>query len=143
MACDWGSTYVLDEGSLVLEGVTLAEMVELVVEVLVNLAAGAVLDQETAEDSLASHPEDLTVESCQKKPIRPKSGPLLSPCPRHSEELRVSNVQIRSKRNETVRKARPTRACERWRYPSSYRSPGGGRLVGRGSAPGHATGSAS
>jgi hypothetical protein len=37
-------TYVLNEGTLVLEGVTLAQVVELVVEVLVNLAAGTVLD---------------------------------------------------------------------------------------------------
>jgi len=37
-------TYVLDKGTLVLEGVTLAQVVELVVEVLVNLAAGTVLD---------------------------------------------------------------------------------------------------
>lgn len=37
-------TYVLDEGALVLEGVTLSQVVELVVKVLVDLAAGAVLD---------------------------------------------------------------------------------------------------
>jgi hypothetical protein len=36
---------VLDECTLVLEGVTLAEVVELVVEVLVDLAGGAVLDE--------------------------------------------------------------------------------------------------
>lgn len=40
-----GSTYVLNEGTLVLEGVTLGEVVQLVVEVLVNLSGGAVLDQ--------------------------------------------------------------------------------------------------
>jgi len=39
------STYVLNEGTLVLEGVTLAQVVELVVKVLVDLAGGAVLDQ--------------------------------------------------------------------------------------------------
>lgn len=38
------STYVLDETTLVLEGVTLGEVVELVVKVLVDLAAGTVLD---------------------------------------------------------------------------------------------------
>lgn len=43
-----------------LEGVTLGEVVELVVEVLVDLAAGTVLDEEAAEDTLAAHPEDLT-----------------------------------------------------------------------------------
>lgn len=50
---------VLNKGALVLEGVTLAAVVQLVVQVLVDLAAGAVLDQETAEDSKTSHPEDL------------------------------------------------------------------------------------
>ena len=49
-------TYVFDESTLVLERVTLAERVELVVEVLVDLAAGAVLDEETAEDTLVTHP---------------------------------------------------------------------------------------
>ena len=38
------STYVLNEGTLVLEGVTLAQVVELVVKVLVDLTGGAVLD---------------------------------------------------------------------------------------------------
>jgi hypothetical protein len=35
---------VFDESTLVLEGVTLAEMVEFVVKVLVDLARGTVLD---------------------------------------------------------------------------------------------------
>lgn len=52
-------TYVLDEGALVLEGVTLAGVVQLVVEVLVDLSGGTVLDEETAEDTEAAHPEDL------------------------------------------------------------------------------------
>jgi hypothetical protein len=43
--------YVFDQGALVLEGVTLAEMVEFVVEMLVNLAGGTVFDQKTAENS--------------------------------------------------------------------------------------------
>jgi len=50
---------VLNQGALVLEGVTLAGVVQLVVQVLVDLAAGAVLDEEAAEDSEAAHPEDL------------------------------------------------------------------------------------
>ena len=53
------STYVLNEGALVLEGVTLAQVVQLVVEVLVDLAAGAVLDEKTTEDTKAAHPENL------------------------------------------------------------------------------------
>lgn len=52
---------MLDKGALVLEGVTLAQVVELVVQVLVNLAVVAVLDQETAEDAEAAHPEDLAI----------------------------------------------------------------------------------
>lgn len=52
---------MFDKRTLVLEGVTLAELVELVVQVLVDLASGTVLDQETTEDTETSHPEDLTV----------------------------------------------------------------------------------
>lgn len=59
------STYVLNQRSLVLEGVTLAQVVELVVKMLVDLTAGTVLDQETAEDAKASHPDDLAVERHQ------------------------------------------------------------------------------
>jgi len=36
---------VLDEGTLVLEGVTLAQVVELVVKMLVDFAASTVLDE--------------------------------------------------------------------------------------------------
>jgi len=54
-------TYMLDEGTLVLEGVTLAEVVELVVEVLVDLAGGTVLDEQAAENTQAAHPLDLAV----------------------------------------------------------------------------------
>ena len=55
------STYVFNESTLVLEGVTLAQVVELVVEVLVDLAGGTVLDQQATEDALAAHPDDLAV----------------------------------------------------------------------------------
>ena len=41
-----------------LESVTLGEVVELVVEVLVDLAGGTVADEETAEDTHAAHPEE-------------------------------------------------------------------------------------
>ena len=54
-------TYMLDERTLMLEGVTLAEVVELVVEVFVDLAGGAVLDKQAAEDAETTHPHDLTV----------------------------------------------------------------------------------
>ena len=52
---------MLNQGALVLEGVTLGGVVQLVVKVLVDLAAGTVLDQEAAKDTLATHPEDLPV----------------------------------------------------------------------------------
>lgn len=41
-----------------LEGVTLGQVVELVVEVLIDLAGSAVLDQQTAENAEAAHPDD-------------------------------------------------------------------------------------
>ena len=56
-----GMTYVLNEGTLVLEGVTLAQVVELVVQVLVDLAGGTVADEETTENTHAAHPEDLAI----------------------------------------------------------------------------------
>lgn len=40
----WICTYVLNQGALVLEGVTLGGVVQLVVQVLVDLAAGTVFD---------------------------------------------------------------------------------------------------
>jgi len=52
-------TYVLNQSALVLEGVTLAQVVQLVVEVLVDLAGGTVADEQTTEDTHAAHPEDL------------------------------------------------------------------------------------
>ena len=52
---------MLNQSSLVLEGVTLAQVVKFVVQVLVDLAAGTVLDQETTEDTEAAHPDNLAV----------------------------------------------------------------------------------
>jgi len=50
---------VLNEGTLVLEGVTLGEVVQLVVKMLIDLASSSVLDQQTTKDTESSHPEDL------------------------------------------------------------------------------------
>lgn len=50
---------VLDESTLVLESVTLAQVVELVVKVLVDLASGTVADEKTTENTHAAHPEEL------------------------------------------------------------------------------------
>lgn len=52
---------MLDEGTLVLEGVTLAQVVELVVQVLVDLAGGTVADEQATENTHAAHPEDLAL----------------------------------------------------------------------------------
>jgi hypothetical protein len=50
---------VLNKRSLVLESVTLAQMVKLVVKVLINLSGSTVLDEQTTENAESSHPEDL------------------------------------------------------------------------------------
>lgn len=50
---------VLNQSALVLEGVTLAQVVELVVKVLVDLAGGTVADEEATENTHAAHPEEL------------------------------------------------------------------------------------
>ena len=50
---------MLNQRSLVLESVTLAQVVKLVVKVLVDLTAGTVLDQQTTKDTEAAHPHNL------------------------------------------------------------------------------------
>ena len=56
-------TYVFNEGTLVLESVTLTEVVEFMIKVLVNLASGTVLDKKTSENSETAHPHDLAVSN--------------------------------------------------------------------------------
>ena len=51
MKVEWLATYMFDESTLMLESITLAEVVKFVVKVLVDLARGAVLNKKTAEDS--------------------------------------------------------------------------------------------
>ena len=65
---------MLDKGALVLEGVTLGSVVQLVVEVLVDLAACAVLDQQPTENTLTAHPDDLPIMHGQ--PIQSLRMPL-------------------------------------------------------------------
>lgn len=62
---------MLDESALVLEGVTLAQVVELVVEVLVDLAGGTVADEQATENTHAAHPDDVAEKrnSSAKKPF--------------------------------------------------------------------------
>jgi hypothetical protein len=66
MACGL-ETYVFNQRSLVFECVTLAEVIELMVKVLVNLARGTVLYKETTENSLTAHPENLTEDTNHQK----------------------------------------------------------------------------
>lgn len=80
---------MLNQSTLVLEGVTLAQVVELVVEVLVDLASGAVADEQTTEDTHAAHPEDLA-----KKQEENKSASLLL---RTKSTLFRSSVCFRSR----------------------------------------------
>lgn len=47
---------MFDQRTLVLEGVTLAQLVEFVVKVFVDLAGGTVLDKKASENTQASHP---------------------------------------------------------------------------------------
>ena len=54
-------SYMFHQCTLVLECVTFAQLVELVVEVLIDLAGGSVLDKKASENSEASHPKDLAV----------------------------------------------------------------------------------
>ena len=56
-----------------LEGVTLAQVVKLVVEVLVDLAGGAVADEQTTEDTHAAHPEDLAKQRKTQSATVPRS----------------------------------------------------------------------
>ena len=49
-------TYVFDQSALVLKSVTLAQMVQLVVKVLVNLSRGAVFHKKTTEYAKTTHP---------------------------------------------------------------------------------------
>lgn len=52
---------MLNKSTLMLEGVTLAEMIQLVVEMLVDFAGSAIFDQKTAEDAETAHPHHLAV----------------------------------------------------------------------------------
>jgi len=59
-----GLVDVFNKSTLVLESVTLAQMVQFVVKVLVNLSGCSVLDQKTSENSESAHPQDLAWHSC-------------------------------------------------------------------------------
>ena len=52
---------MFNKRTLVLERVTLAEMVKFVVKMFIDLAAGPVLDEESAQDTHPTHPHHLTV----------------------------------------------------------------------------------
>ena len=56
-----------------LEGVTLAEVVKFVVKVLVNLAAGTIFDEETAENAQTAHPDNLAASLLELEILNPHS----------------------------------------------------------------------
>lgn len=84
----WDCTYVLNEGTLVLEGVTLGSVVQLVVKVLVDLAGGTVLDQQAAENSLTAHPKNLPKILCQPE-LLVKLRPNIASWNRHFPTTRL------------------------------------------------------
>ena len=47
---------MFNQSTLVLEGVTLAELVEFVVKVLVDFPSSTIFDKKASEDSETSHP---------------------------------------------------------------------------------------
>lgn len=53
-----------------LEGVTLAQVVEFMVEMLVDLSRGTILDEKPAQNALATHPKNLTkIRTLSAKPF--------------------------------------------------------------------------
>ena len=70
---------MFNESTLVLEGVTLAEVVELVIQVLVDLACSTVLDQQASENTQAAHPQDLTIAAVSMYSTTMLT-PMHSPC---------------------------------------------------------------
>lgn len=73
---------MLNQGALVLEGVTLGGVIQLVVEVLVDLAGGTVLDQEAAENPLTAHPEDLPAKRIVSSRLSSHNSPRCPGCPK-------------------------------------------------------------
>ena len=54
------NSYMFNKSTLVLESVTLAQMIEFMVEVLVNLSRGTITSKQTTENTHPTHPKDLT-----------------------------------------------------------------------------------
>ena len=54
---------MFDQSSLVLERVTLAQLIQFMIKVLVDFASSTVFDEQSSEDSQAAHPEDLAVDN--------------------------------------------------------------------------------
>jgi len=129
-----GMTYVLNEGTLVLEGVTLAQVVELVVQVLVDLAGGTVADEETTENTHAAHPEDLAVK--RKKRV----SNFFSLQFHQITPLHISEGDLW--RNTAIRDLLHTWAYGRPWYPYAYPDRGDDRCGEPRSARGRGSGSA-
>ena len=100
---------MFDKGTLVLERIALAEVVKFMIQVLVDLAAGAVLDKKAAEDTESAHPHHLTANSYVNFEL------LLDP-QRHTGRHADYHV------SESIK--RRTLAYEHPLYPSSYQNLG-------------------
>lgn len=72
-------TYMLNESTLVLEGVTLAEMVQPVVEMLVDFAGSAIFHQKATEDAETAHPHHLAISRHSSSAWIHRMGKFLSP----------------------------------------------------------------
>ncbi len=101
---------MLDKGTLVLECVTLAQVVELMVKMLVDLAGGTVLDEQTAEDTQTAHPLDLAVADV--------SANFSSLAPLHMFSINAGIYYARQNA-----KASHTSAYAHQPFPSSYQNP--------------------
>lgn len=131
---------MFNKSTLVLEGVTLAQVVELVVKVLVNLAGSTVLDQQAAEHTKAAHPHNLTVRSisdCPPEPISSCDFDFSTPISFLSHLAPfVYLIFTQGSR------CRLTLAYAHQQYPSSYRNHGVFQCGGRQSTLGHGHASA-
>lgn len=55
---------MLDQSPLMLKSITLAQMIQLVIQVLIDLSSRTVLNEETAQNTKTTHPQNLTGHAC-------------------------------------------------------------------------------
>ena len=121
---------MLNESALVLEGVTLAQVVELVVEVLVDLASGTVADEQTTENTHAAHPEESAVQrkypSAHQVPSKKKKNHIFLGNRLIDKIKSGGRVNVRKSKKGVLH----TWAYEPPWYPYAYPGHGYGRFCG-------------